>query len=719
MQWQNSSRRNSQSARFEYQTLESRFLMDAGGLLEVDPHENETVFQPLVVAGDPSINPVSNPNSLVDDFRADSAFSGVVSINPRNGSDSFICSGALISANHVLTAAHCFDFNDNGQVDAVASQSNVFFGSESGTSSIGIDSITIHPDYTGFNRPSVNDDIAVITLSQSAPAFAQIYEISDDPFNSPEAIVISGFGNSGTGVDGFTTGASFTTRRVGENVASRFFLDDEGSGRREVFLFDFDGPTGATNTLSDGLTLGNAREVTIGGGDSGGPSFIHNDFNSNGSIDVGELELFGINTFGRSVGFTSAPFFGSQGGGIVASSYLEFIDSFGNSDGSSQSQQLIGEIDNIVADSNFRRIDFGRSFANPVIIAGPPSTNGGSPAVVRIRNVDATGFEIRIEEYDYLNRQHVSETVSVLVVEAGTYELADGTVITAGNVDTINDTASRVTFENEFRGRPIVLGQVTTQNGGSTVAPRVQAVRSDGFTVRLQEQESFDDGHVNETLSYLAIERGQGDAAGGLSFDAILTPRDVTNRNYEVEFDTNIGSDGAVFANLQSFRGVDTSAIRLRSQTANQSTLFIQEERSLDNEVFHTQERVGVLAIEAGFLFGTRQTDANSQSAEVAVAGSDLGADLSQEVALSRAVESGADDLNAEFADTNRQRVLAELSSSDADSNRYASADVIDLVDELAENRLEDFFRIDSQGDELFDGSMLKDMLLEARDSIG
>ena len=149
-----------------------------------------------------------------------------------------------------------------------------------------------------------------------------------------------------------------------------------------------------------------------------------------------------------------------------------------------------------------------------------------------------------------------------------------------------------------------MFGQVTTQNGSSTVAPRIQAVRSDGFTVRLQEQESFNSGHVNETFSYLSIERGQGEAAGGLSFNAISTPREVTSLNYEIDFDTNIGGNGAFFANLQSFRGADTSALRYRTLSRTQATIFVQEERSADSEILHGSERVGALAIESGLLRG-------------------------------------------------------------------------------------------------------------------
>jgi hypothetical protein len=119
-----------------------------------------------------------------------------------------------------------------------------------------------------------------------------------------------GYGRSGDGVNGYTTPASPTIKRVGANVADAFYgQDDPGRPEaNEVFRFDFDGPTG--DGPLGGPTLGNTTETTLGPGDSGGPAF--------GPGNV----LSGIATFTQG----DAPKFASMGGGVNVFPYVAWIN---------------------------------------------------------------------------------------------------------------------------------------------------------------------------------------------------------------------------------------------------------------------------------------------------------------------------------------------------------------------------------------------------------
>jgi hypothetical protein len=281
-----------------------------------------------------------SPAAHVDANVPTSPFAGVVSISVFvPGPGGFIGSGVLLDSTHVLTAAHVVDVvGGDGIPDPTLSNVTVVFNQNNPGSNLagadlrGISNIAVHPDYHPNILGPLNDDLCILTLSSPAPVGVPSYSLSNNPFNFVQDIAMVGYGLAGDGVAGFTTGTSFFVKRVGENLASFYVSDDEGTGSKELFLFDFDGPTLATDSLGDGGTFGNAIESTLGGGDSGGPAFLWNDTNLDNIVDPSELEVFGIDTFGfNSTGFgpggAPPPFFGSWGGGVLVSTYVPWIES--------------------------------------------------------------------------------------------------------------------------------------------------------------------------------------------------------------------------------------------------------------------------------------------------------------------------------------------------------------------------------------------------------
>ena len=70
-----------------------------------------------------------------------------------------------------------------------------------------------------------------------------------------------------------------------------------------------------------------------------------------------------------------------------------------------------------------------------MVIASDPTRRGRDPAVVRLRNITSDSFEIRLQEPAYEEDRHAKEKVSFIVLEAGTWELSDGTTLKAGLTD--------------------------------------------------------------------------------------------------------------------------------------------------------------------------------------------------------------------------------------------------------------------------------------------
>ncbi|MEM1119665.1 MAG: SdrD B-like domain-containing protein [Bacteroidota bacterium] len=78
---------------------------------------------------------------------------------------------------------------------------------------------------------------------------------------------------------------------------------------------------------------------------------------------------------------------------------------------------LIGEVGTSMLNSNWTTINLNNAYHNPVIVANSLSSSDGAPATVRVRNVGLNNFQIRVEEWDYLDGIHGNETVSYMVVE--------------------------------------------------------------------------------------------------------------------------------------------------------------------------------------------------------------------------------------------------------------------------------------------------------------
>ncbi len=271
--------------------------------------------------------------SGVDANGTDSPWAGVVSITTSQGGT---FSGALIGDQYVLTAAHVVYGNRN-------TPGNLTFNLNYGgnlTQRISAEAVFIHPSYTTGNTASDsvfawNDDIAVVKLSTPVAAGVPHYELFDGTLALHDTLTFVAYGGAGDGATGtVTTGGNASVKRVGMNRVDALLPDDEGSGRNEVLLFDFDGPSAASNVFKPdtpaNLTLGATTEAQYAGGDSGSPIFV----NDHGTWKIAGVAAFnggselvcGKNAEGQLIDCINTKF-GSIGGGMAIAPYGGWIQS--------------------------------------------------------------------------------------------------------------------------------------------------------------------------------------------------------------------------------------------------------------------------------------------------------------------------------------------------------------------------------------------------------
>ncbi len=219
--------------------------------------------------------------------------------------------------------------------------------------------------------------------------------------------------------------------------------------------------------------------------------------------------------------------------------------------------------------SSWTTVGLTQPFEEPVVVAGPATTFGWEPGVLRLRNVTSTSFEIKFQEWDYLDGWHPPEMFHWIAVERGTYQLAGGATFIAGKRDISNTNVHSPSWEDfaePFESAPVVLAQVQTFNGLDTVTDRLCEVHPSGMFFAMQEQEAYG-WHCEETVGYIAMEEGATELFG-IPWEVKSTPTAVTHKPFLL-----VGSEG-------------------------QAVVRIREEQSADWEQGHwAAERVGFVSI--------------------------------------------------------------------------------------------------------------------------
>lgn len=252
------------------------------------------------------------------------------------------------------------------------------------------------------------------------------------------------------------------------------------------------------------------------------------------------------------------------------------------------------ETSEVSVDHIWKQVSLSKAYQDPVVVAKPMSSNEADPAVIRIRNVTQDSFEIRIQEWDYLDGSHVQESVSYLVMEQGHFSLPDGTQVEAGTFQT--DSSASVDFQLGFAATPVVTAAITSDNDPAAVTGRLSNTDPSGFSYELQE-EAADQSHAQESVTYIAWEPGTGEMEG-ISYEVGRTEDVVTDAQHYITLSQGFTSVPAFLADMQTSDGGDTANVRSLHKDIYGVEVTIAEEASNDAETGHTTEAVGYMLFE-------------------------------------------------------------------------------------------------------------------------
>ena len=260
------------------------------------------------------------------------------------------------------------------------------------------------------------------------------------------------------------------------------------------------------------------------------------------------------------------------------------------------SDKQIFEMGEALVDHRWQRVNFTDYFINPVVVAKPASLNNPDPAVIRIRNVNETGFDIRIQQWDYLDDMHGYEQISYLVIEKGSYVLPGGIMMEAGTFYADGNNFRLNTFSDTFNHKPVVIASITSKDQENAVVGRIRNVSRNGFEYYLQEQEKNRSEHGVEAVSFIACEPFSG-VLNQLTIEVGTTGNEVNHNFYYLPYNETFLNVPHFLADMQTMNDGDTANVRWQDKDHYGIEIHISEEQSKDAELKHKNENVGYIII--------------------------------------------------------------------------------------------------------------------------
>lgn len=268
----------------------------------------------------------------------------------------------------------------------------------------------------------------------------------------------------------------------------------------------------------------------------------------------------------------------------------------------------IGEFGSVTLQQDDRvTVNLSQTYISPVVLIGPYPNGAAYVSTPRLDEITSDSFTVFAEPE--WQSGLANATVDYLVVEAGAWELDDGTILAAEQISTAaaapNYFDSSYEFATNyyttyFNSTPTVVSQVQSNNddgANNPEATRQQSQDSTTFEIGLQGLEGDPDtGSVTETIGYVAIEQGLS-TANGVAFEAFTTPALFDSNQNLLSYQNSYTQAPHFFGNIASMNDTDNAFLQRGSHGVGGSNLYVQEDTSADAETTHGAEQVSYLTL--------------------------------------------------------------------------------------------------------------------------
>lgn len=272
-------------------------------------------------------------------------------------------------------------------------------------------------------------------------------------------------------------------------------------------------------------------------------------------------------------------------------------------------------------------VTFLQAFDTTPLVFALPTTDGGDPSTLRIRNVTTTGFEVVQVEPNANDGPHVAMSTAYLAIEPGDHLLPDGSRVLAFEHSTssfanrlISTTWDTLSFPSAFSAAPAMLGSIQTMNNESQTPPATSSVpfmdvglrnvSTLAFQVTLERAESTA-GTVSsaERIALLAIDNLANTSfvdafSTAVQLQSLATAANIqgySNGCFANSYAAAFSSTPLSVASATTRNGNNGGWLRRCSQAPGNLGLTVDEDIDTDSERSHIGEAAGIVAASTAF----------------------------------------------------------------------------------------------------------------------